>query len=773
MKNQLKNKYFDAPKYIVVNDNDPDLNKIILSLPKPPPEKYIEGYGLPMEDQRFSRIPIPRRLVDLESEAISETKKELSTNKNNVITLLKIQKTFWRLLKERSKEYKVEINFIRKCWFHRLHGFWFFNRGVPTYITGWHFYYLNFYVMSTDNGENRPEYRDRDMREFIFAKYCHETTETFAKLDKDGFAIKEPDGTYKMTDLGRRVCFGKMQPKNRRSGNTNKGLSNGLEIVTRTIKTDGMGTQSYSCKNAKSHFDDKLMPAFEGLPMWLKPNTTSGRTSDELVFNVGKNDYTEPSLQTKSVYATTASEKFFDGLKMVYLLTDEAGKTEETNVAKRHDVNKNSCSLGNGRIIFSYMDYPSTVSETAEGAHAYRGLSNTSNFYQRIKSTGQTKSGLFRLFMRASDGLEGFIDSYGHSVEYEIKDYQKKEGFTQTAHDYLQGKFDALIHSGDSDSMRLYREEKKLFPLKYEHCWLGESGDLGFNMEKIDNRLAELRRDDETITGRLEWTNGFFSEVEFVPDSENGAFELLQRPDPSVSNKKDKGLHFSTFEGKDVEMYEPLVKGKYVLGADPFRFGNKQDERIGKEFNKNSRLSDGGIAVFRIFDKSIDGGRPQEEWITHQFVLSYRHRARNTDEYNDDVLKAAVYFGALVFPETNVPSTYEYFIRKNAGGYLLYDIDKFTGQYKKKPGIDSLERSKQDLFARLRDYIENHCNREGFASFLTECKTIRGMEQMRHFDRLTAHGMCLLGANSTYLDDIKKIGESSNNLEDYIDFYDV
>lgn len=759
--------YKEADRHVVLNDRDADLRPIVLSLPKPPRENLIYGYGLEEKDQRFERLPIPRRLVDLEAEAVQVTKDELSSNKNNVVTLLKIQKTFWGLLRDRHKEYRKEIGFIRRMWFHRLHGFWFFNRGVPTYITGWHFYFLNFYVMSTDDGTNRPGYRDRDRREYLFAKYCHETTETFKRLDKDGYAIEEEDGSYLMDDIGRRICFGKMQPKNRRSGNTNKGISNGLEIVTRTIKTDGMGCQSYSCKNAKSHFDDKLMPAFEGLPIWLKPNTTSGRTSDELVFNVGKNDYTEPSLQTKSVYATTASEKFFDGLKMVYILTDEAGKTDETNVATRHDVNKNSCSLGNGRIIFSYMDYPSTVSESADGAHAYRGLSNTSNFYQRIRSTGQTKSGLFRLFMRASDGLEGFIDSYGHSVEYEIKDYQKKEGFTQTAHDFLQGKFDALLNSGDADSLRLYREEKKLFPLRYEHCWLGESGDLGFNIEKMDNRLAELRRGNEIIRVNFHWVSEFGGDVRYEVDNENGRFYMSKLPPESVSNKKVKVMHFSTFEQKMIPMWRPMHPDMFTLGADPFRFGNKQDERIGRTLNKGSRLSDGGIAVLWNYDETVDGGKTMDEWETYRFVLSYRYRASNTDEYNEDVLKASIFFGAMVYPETNAPTTYEYFIRHEFGGYLLYDKDKYTNKLKEKPGADSLERSKQQLFTLWRDYIEYRMNKEQHEDIINELKSIRGIEQMRHFDLIAAGGMALMGAKSTYVKDLANMENDDYDLEDF------
>jgi len=97
-----KIEYEDADKYVVVNNNDPDLHPIVLSLPKPPPLHLIDGYGLPEKEQRFKRLTIPRGLVDLEAEAIHATKEELSSNKNNVVTLLKIQKTFWELLQQTS-----------------------------------------------------------------------------------------------------------------------------------------------------------------------------------------------------------------------------------------------------------------------------------------------------------------------------------------------------------------------------------------------------------------------------------------------------------------------------------------------------------------------------------------------------------------------------------------------------------------------------------------------------------------------------------------------
>ena len=107
----------------------------------------------------------------------------------------------------------------------------FFNNGKPTYITGWHYFNLNFWTM--DAKENRPAYRDRDRKEFIFRKYAYETTETFERLDAENVAIKENDGTYKMIDVGRRICYGVIQPKNRRSGNTHKALNDGIELLSR------------------------------------------------------------------------------------------------------------------------------------------------------------------------------------------------------------------------------------------------------------------------------------------------------------------------------------------------------------------------------------------------------------------------------------------------------------------------------------------------------------------------------------------------------------
>ena len=771
-KSKYETDYLPADEYVVINNNDTDLHAIVLSLPKPPPLHLIDGYGLPPEDQRFHRLDIPRKLMDLEAESISNTKEDLSTNKNNVVTLLKIQKTFWILFHERYKDLKKEIDFIRKVWWFRLFGYWCFIKGKPTWLPPRLFYYLNYFAMDTVSGY--ADYRDCDRREYIFKHYCWNTTETFSRLDEFGFAIPEDDGSYKMIDLLRRICFGDAQTKNRRRGNTSKACSDGMEVTTRTIGTTGFGIQSYTEDSAKSHFKEKVLPAWDKLPVWLKPYSTSGRSSDVLKLDVAKNDYGERGLGTQVGYATTAASKYFDGKKMVYLLTDEEGKTSNCSVSERWSVNKHTLAQGDGMILFGYSSHPSTVNQLTDGSGDYQFLLSSSNFYRRIASKGQTPSGLFRVFIPAQDGLEGFIDSYGYSVTGEIKDYQRREGFKQTSEEYLQGERDLLLKENTPESMRKFREHRQLFPMRYSDSWMGTAGDIGFNMENIDKRQAELRRENPCVRGNFEWVNGIFGgDVEFRPNEESGRFTLGEKPFDHVINRKVQVMMYDPLEDKEVLMHRPMHASNYVMGVDPFNFLGKGKSQMIKSKTSSNRHSDGGLAVLLKYNSSVDKDKSMYDWDTHRFVVTYRNRHGSTDDFNCDALKCAIYFGCMVFPEMNISNTYEYFMRHKFGGYLLFSLDHFTGRYKPKPGIHTLEGSKQDIFTALRDYIEYRCHKDVMYEFLQECKDIKGIEEMRYHDLLAACGVALVGAQSQYAEELYSKEQGSYSLDDYLDVFNV
>ena len=65
-----------------------------------------------------------------------------------------------------------------------------------------------------------------------------------------------------MVDLGKRVIYGVGQSKNRRSGNTNKGLCAVYLMTIMHRGTDGGGVMSLSGDSSEEHMKQKLLPAW-------------------------------------------------------------------------------------------------------------------------------------------------------------------------------------------------------------------------------------------------------------------------------------------------------------------------------------------------------------------------------------------------------------------------------------------------------------------------------------------------------------------------------
>ena len=102
-----------------------NIQGIEINLPKKPKKSSIIGYNKSKKNQRWTRNPIPDN---------------------------------WDSLSEIKKNKFIEQEFER-----RLNGVWFMNNGTPTYITGAHYYYLNW--CKIDIGY--PDYWDRDRRFWV------------------------------------------------------------------------------------------------------------------------------------------------------------------------------------------------------------------------------------------------------------------------------------------------------------------------------------------------------------------------------------------------------------------------------------------------------------------------------------------------------------------------------------------------------------------------------------------------------------------------------
>lgn len=741
--------YKPADEYFIVNDNDPDLLPIKIPLPKPPDDlRTVEGYGLHPEDQLWRPPIYPKKLKDVEKKVIDRLRKDSLRNAANRVTGQKINSGIYQEIKANKEYYRDEIKWIRQQWHRRLFGHWLFINGKPTYLDGWHYFYCGFWHLDV----GLPEYRDRDRRWFLFARFCYNDTKGFAKYNKDGFAIPEEDGTFIQKDYGRRVCFGFAYPKHRRDGATYKVLDVGYEIISRTKGVFG-GLQSFDDDNAQSHFQEKLVPAWRKLPFFFRPNWSgSERPADSLNFVSPANLVGESELESALDFATTADRKFYDGKKLYFYHAEEEGKCRLEDINARWDIIKKCLAQGKEIDIHGFSIHPTTVRDMEDkngrGGMAFYKLCNDSNYYQRLMTNGQTYSGLYRLFIPGYDGMEGFIGRFGESIidtptpEQALfikKDYGAKH--------YIMEEREMLLRKGTPEAMEKYYRIREETPICWADCFNIMSGNMGFNEVILDKRIAELRRQgtDYYTRGNFEWVGGIRDgKVTFVRDEVAGRWEVYKLLPDNQTSLKFKHANSGYLTGYS---WVPASPEKFTAGGDPYQFLTRAESGY---MSDKSKLSKGGGAIFEERDMRIDPEtKPISDWETHNFVATYSCRPKDDDQYAEDMLLACVYYGSMMYPERNVKLIVKYFCNRGYQAFLKHDIDEY-GVIAKEPGVHSLLESKDKLFKGIRTYIEWHGHRCKSLSFLMQCKEIRLLEEMKKYDLFTACGCALMGSQSQY-----------------------
>ena len=130
------------------------------------------------------------------------------------------------------------VDYIENEFERRENGFWFKNNGVPTYITGSHYMYLQW----TKIDVGLPEFRESNRIFYIFWEAC-----------------KADNRSYGMCYL-----------KNRRSGFSF--MSSSETVNQATISFDSRyGILSKSGADAKKMFTDKVVPISTNYPFFFKP----------------------------------------------------------------------------------------------------------------------------------------------------------------------------------------------------------------------------------------------------------------------------------------------------------------------------------------------------------------------------------------------------------------------------------------------------------------------------------------------------------------------
>lgn len=690
--------YRKADTEAVFNE-DKDLEPIHVPLPSPPDITTIDGYGLHPSEQYFRKTPMPAKLVALEKERYYRDPMKDDAKPIEYTPRLKIDSI------ERNAEYYAdEIAYIQREWERRENGYWFFNNGKPTYITGDHYFYLTAWTI---DGRN-PQFRQYDRRFFIFAKFC---------IDDDN-------------------CYGMTDVKCRRVGDTNK-----ISCLrwNRASQTPYMTTGLQSKTETDAEMVHERMVRIPGkrVPFFFQP-IQYGRqnlTSEIRFFTPESRlhpDFGYEGLESLMDYRDSGV-KAYDGSKQWINHQDEAGKLEDIDINDRHDVLKPCLEhLDPNKPIKGKAFYTSTVAEMEKGGGTnFKRLCEKSH-YHKCNDNGQTVSGLYNLFMSALEGIEGydpktkepFIDKHG-------------EPRRELIEKYLVTKREAARKAGD---IKGYIEICRQYPLSWADCWKNNARDCWFNLAIIEDRLEFFRNGNPLAKqGNFIWTGEpYNSKVRFEP-SDTGRFWLSW-------DFKDPGRESNRYNLQD-GIKTPLNTRFGILGGDPYKKTKAARDRDG---------SKGGIAGFMKYDHAVDGNRKMEDWTTNRFFLTYSHRPPTKEAFGDDCIMACQYFGIQMFPEINVDFIPEHFEKCGYGGYLLFKFDRKKGEVKDEPGMNTQTKSKQQIYALTESYIENHGHRECHPDLLQTWKDLG--DDLGPFDLAVAAGYALMGAeaNSFTFDDFNE-----------------
>lgn len=414
--------------------------------------------------------------------------------------------------------------FRQQEWDRRLNGFWFYNNGVPTYITGMHYFYLNYWTLDT----GLPKYRDTDRKYFYFMQYC----------------IEDPE------------CFGMVEITKRRQGKTFRGGVFLYEYVSRTRSTRS-GIQSKTGADAKEVFRKAVVQPFKKLPHFFQPvyDQSKGLTpTSELRFynTVVKGKKAGQILdeeELESMIDWKNSEAIsYDGQKIHRMLHDEVGKTTEINVWNRYLVTR-YCNLDDeGRIIGKHL-LTTTVEDMEQGGAEFKMIWKNSD--QNSKEGKRTASGLYRYFCPADETR--YYDQYG---------YADKE----KAHQEILEERQLLAKDARALSSVIRKE-----PLTWEEAFRIDGSKCLYNPELLNERMDRLSwRDNLTTRGNFVWLNGDRDgKVVFEPSS-SGRWEvvkLFEKPEDSCNVIK-RG-----------ESYFPNNNMRFVMGVDPIDHNITEDGR--------------------------------------------------------------------------------------------------------------------------------------------------------------------------------------------------
>ena len=595
-----------------------DLHGVDVQLPVVPEKKDILFASLPKKEQYWRRSELPedlRRISSMED---------------------------WMAMPDNFRA--KHTPYITQEYERRRKGVWFYNNGVPTYITGNHYFFLQWSKIDV----GYPSYLEFQRDLFLHLEAC--------SVDPR--------------------CLGQVYVKCRRSGYTNMSASVLVNEATQ-VKEKLLGVMSKTGSDAQENiFMKKVVPIYKALPFFFKPiqdGTTNPRM--ELAFREPSKRITKKNktsnrgeaLNTVINWKNTTNNAY-DGEKLHILYLDEAGKWERpTDIRESWRIHR-TCLLV-GRKIVGKALVGSTVNPLDKGGRQFRDLYDASNPAERNEN-GRTRSGLYSIFIPAYDALEGFFDQYGLPVVEDPESHVvglEGEHIKIGAKTFLKNERKALMN----DSYEL-NEVIRQFPFTEAEAFRDSSKTSLFNVQKIYEQI-QYNQDlypSPIVVGNFVWRDGVAdSEVLFSPNHE-GRWRVAWLPPQELRNKNKPENDWLGCGGVDSYDIDATVDG---------------------------RGSKGACHLFNKFNMAHP---------SNMFVAEYASRPPLAKIFYEDVLMAAKFYGYPILIENNKYGIARYFESRGYDAYLMERPEHLNTGVSSKVKTKGIPSNSQDVIQAHAQAIE-------------------------------------------------------------------
>lgn len=575
--------------------------------------------------------------------------------------LQRIQSIFqWN---EKPKQFKEHwVDYIESQFDYREQGAWFMNNGIKTYITGSHWMYLQW--SSIDVGY--PDFREANRIFWIFWEAAKADTRS----------------------------FGMIYLKIRRSGFSFMSSSECVNIGT-LARDARVGILSKTGADAKKMFTDKVVPINSRLPFFFKPIMDGmDKPKTELSYRIPASKITKKNMYESdndtiegldtSIDWKNTEDNSYDGEKLLFLAHDESAKwLKPNNIKDNWRVTKTCLRLGS-KIIGKCM-MGSTSNALSKGGNNYKDMYEDSSVFTR-NANGQTKSGLYSLFIPMEWNMEGFIDIYGMPVfRKPLEPIKGVDGqmITNGAIDYWEAEVESL--KSDADALNEYYRQ---FPRTISHAFRDESKQALYNLTKIYHQIDyndSMIKEHYITRGNFSWRDGILdSKVIFTPDT-RGRFFVSWTPQKYLQNnvllrnglKYPGNEHIGSF-GCDSYDISAVVGGRGSNGALH------------------------GLTKYHL-----------DEAPTNEFFLEYIARPQTAEIFFEEVLMACVFYSMPILIENNKPRLLYHFKNRGYRNFSMNRPDKpynkLTKTERELGGMpNSSEDIKQAHASAIQSYIEKY-----------------------------------------------------------------